>query len=428
MRKYETYKDSGVQWMGEIPSHWELASLGRICTLRTGTTPKCYDSEIGKDTIDWYTPSDFTDSLVLLPSSRRLNKVEFENSGINYFPAKSVLIIGIGGTTGKTSYCQTQCYSNQQITALCPQDKINYVYLTLFLRSIRKNLLDTAPYTTLPILSNKFLSSIKVSLPPLPEQQHIVAFLDEKIAKIDEYIAKKEAEIESLKEWKKAFIAHIVTKGLNPQAKMKDSGVSWIGEVPEHWEIKRIASAFTENRTLNSNMEYKEAYKFNYGSLVRKDVNVNPDELEETYSKYTIINPDDIVINGLNLNYDFVSMRVAKAYEKGIITSAYLTMTPRESVVANYYHYLFKAMDAMKLFHGMGTGIRLTLSFAEMKKQQILFPPIEEQQAIVDYIDAATTKADKMIVELSYHVEHMKEYKQRLISDVVTGKINVQPA
>lgn len=296
------------------------------------------------------------------------------------------------------------------------------------MRSIRKNLLDTAPYTTLPILSNKFLSSIKVSLPPLPEQQHIVAFLDEKIAKIDEYIAKKEAEIESLKEWKKAFIAHIVTKGLNPQAKMKDSGVSWIGEVPEHWEIKRIASAFTENRTLNSNMEYKEAYKFNYGSLVRKDVNVNPDELEETYSKYTIINPDDIVINGLNLNYDFVSMRVAKAYEKGIITSAYLTMTPREGVVANYYHYLFKAMDAMKLFHGMGTGIRLTLSFAEMKKQQILFPPIEEQQAIVDYIDAATTKADKMIVELSYHVEHMKEYKQRLISDVVTGKINVQPA
>lgn len=265
-------------------------------------------------------------------------------------------------------------------------------------------------------------------IPPLTEQEGIVAFLDEKTAAIDDLVAQVEREIELLKEFKQAEIARAVTKGLNPNAPMKPSGIAWADSIPEHWEVKRLGSAFTENRKLNSELETTEAYKFNYGALVRKDEDIElTDDIINTYKKYTVIKPSDVLINGLNLNYDFVSQRVAISFNEGIITSAYLALTPRENINPMYYCYLLKSMDAMKLFHGMGTGIRLTLSYAELRKQPILFPPIEEQQEIVDYIDRKTTEIDRLVVELTYQVEYLKEYKQRLIADVVTGKINVQP-
>lgn len=207
-------------------------------------------------------------------------------------------------------------------------------------------------------------------------------------------------------------------------SKYKACDISWIGEIPKHWEVKRLGSAFIENRTINSSLDVTEAYKFNYGALIRKDEDVNPIEMMDTYCKYTCLNVNDIVINGLNLNYDFVSQRVAKAYAKGIITSAYLTLTPRDGINPNYYLYLLKSMDSMKLFHGMGTGIRLTLSYDEIKKQQIPFPPLSEQQHIVSFLDKKTAKIDEYIDKKNKEIEVLKEWKKTLIAHVVTKGLN----
>lgn len=207
-------------------------------------------------------------------------------------------------------------------------------------------------------------------------------------------------------------------------SKYKTCDISWIGEIPKHWEVKRLGSAFIENRTINSSLDVTEAYKFNYGALIRKDEDVNPIEMMDTYCKYTCLNVNDIVINGLNLNYDFVSQRVAKAYAKGIITSAYLTLTPRDGINPNYYLYLLKSMDSMKLFHGMGTGIRLTLSYDEIKKQQIPFPPLSEQQHIVSFLDEKTAKIDEYIDKKNKEIEALKEWKKALIAHVVTKGLN----
>ena len=130
--------------------------------------------------------------------------------------------------------------------------------------------------------------------------------------------------------------------------------------------------------------------------------------------------------NGLNLNYDFVSQRVAIVPENGIITSAYVVLRPFETTYAPYYCYLFKAMDSMKLFHAMGTGIRLTLSFDELKKQIIPIPPVEEQKAIVDYIEKRSNRIDLLIDNLKKEIDNLQEYKLRLISDVVTGQVDVR--
>ena len=267
------------------------------------------------------------------------------------------------------------------------------------------------------------MKNIQIPYPPITEQQAIVDYLKDKTLKIEQYVSEREREL--LDSLKQSEIANVVTKGLNPNVRMKDSGIPWIGMIPEHWEIRRWGNAFIENKDINTNLENTDAFQFNYGPLVRKKRTYKAEEDAETYSKYTVLKPKDIVINGLNLNYDFVSQRVAISAENGIITSAYISMHPRKNVNAQYFCFLFKTMDAKKLFHGMGTGIRLTLSFAELKKQYIPIPPIEEQQAIVDYIEAKLSKIDSCMADLQAEIDYLKEFKQRLISDVVTGQICV---
>jgi type I restriction enzyme S subunit len=269
------------------------------------------------------------------------------------------------------------------------------------------------------------LFAIPFVYPPINEQHSIVSYLDDKCSKLDKMLEGKQKQIELLAELKQRIIADAVTHGVNPDVKMRATNISWLSEIPKHWKEQRMASLFTGEIDVNKNFEFKHAFKFNYGQLVPKNEIGDPEEYRSVYVKYSKIKAGDILINGLNLNYDFVSQRVACASSDGIITSAYVVCRPRTGVNYDYYTYLFKSMDSMKLFHGMGTGIRLTLSFKELKKQMIPIPPQSEQRAIVEFIKCKEAKFDSLTSKLQQEIESIKEYKQRLISDVVTGQIKV---
>lgn len=195
----------------------------------------------------------------------------------------------------------------------------------------------------------------------------------------------------------------------------KDSGVQWLGEIPCHWNEKRISSQFTGDVECNKDFLYKRAFKFNYGSLVPKNEIGDPEEYRDVYVKYSIVKPGDVLVNGLNLNYDFVSQRIACAPADGIITSAYVVCRPRHGVNYDFFTWLFKAMDSKKLFHGMGSGIRLTLSFKELKKQLIPIPPLSEQHAIVSYLDDKCGKIDQLLENKAKEIELCKEAIESMI-------------
>lgn len=149
--------------------------------------------------------------------------------------------------------------------------------------------------------------------------------------------------------------------------------------------------------------------------------------LIDTYSKYTLVDEGDIVINCLNLNYDFVSQRVAIVKNSGIITSAYISLRARNADINPlYYCYYFKAMDARKMFHGMGTGIRLTLSYNELRNVPIPVPPRAEQDQIVRFLDWKVSEINKLIGIRRKEIQELEELKNTIVSDVVTGKINVR--
>lgn len=418
MERYSEYKDSGVQWLGEIPSHWELLKMKYAFKERS---EKNHPNE---------EPLCATQSRGVIPQSLYEGRVVVVNKGFEGLKLVKVgdFVISLRSFQGGIEYAYYQGIISAAYTVLQPKESDMAPYFKYMFKSHDYILLLQTCVTGIregqninyPLLAKK-----AVPIPPMEEQHAIVSYLDTKCSKLDTFISNKEKEITLLQEMKQRVITDAVTRGLNPNVKFKPTNIPWLPEIPEHWEEKRLSTQFTGDVQVNKDFTVKHAFKFNYGELVPKNEVGAPEEYRDVYVRYSLIKEGDILINGLNLNYDFVSQRVACAPADGIITSAYVVCRPRKNVNYNYYTLLFKAMDSMKLFHGMGSGIRLTLSFKELKKQLLPVPPIEEQHAIVSYITERTAKIDSLIEKLNKEIECVKEYKQRLVSDVVTGQIKV---
>ena len=200
----------------------------------------------------------------------------------------------------------------------------------------------------------------------------------------------------------------------------KDSGVKWLGEIPGHWEVKRFRFLFSENKTKNTKLKEKKQLQFRYGEIVPKERQDIDEESSKIISKYTIVKERDIIINGLNLNYDFISQRVAMVRESGIITSAYISLRSKMELITCFYNYFMKAMDSRMLFHGMGSGIRLTLSYDNLKNLFFPYPDIAEQTAIANYLDSVTSKIDEAISQQQKMIDLLNERKQIIIQNAVT--------
>lgn len=205
--------------------------------------------------------------------------------------------------------------------------------------------------------------------------------------------------------------------------KMKDSGIEWIGEIPEGWEVVPVRSCFDEIRTKNTDGQEQNALQFKSGNIISKaNFNTNIDDyVADTITNYTVVLPDTIMINGLNLNYDFKSLRVALVKEKGVITSAYLAIFPdREKIFPQYATYLFKGYETKMAFHNMGAGIRKTLGYKEFKNQPLLLPSKEEQNKISAYLDSKCSHIDIMLSKICSSIEKYKKLKQAIITQAVT--------
>lgn len=264
-------------------------------------------------------------------------------------------------------------------------------------------------------------------IPPLEEQGEIATFLDFQCSEIDAISADIQKEIETLEQYKRSVITEAVTKGLNPDVEMKDSGIEWVGNIPVHWDTIPIRYLFAECRLKNTLNQEKTALKFTYGTIIKK-TNFDSDSDEyvaNTMTNYTVVNPGTIMINGLNLNYDFVSQRVGLVKDRGAITSAYLAIVPGSRVVSEYANYQLKSWDYAKAFHNMGTGVRKTLDFSELGKEYFVSPSIEEQSKIVAFLDSKCKEIESIIESKKQQLTVIDSYKKSLIYEYVTGKKEV---
>lgn len=209
---------------------------------------------------------------------------------------------------------------------------------------------------------------------------------------------------------------------------MKDSGVPWVGIVPREWSIKPIRSDFEEVTEKNNHGLVQNALKFTYGSIVPKE-NFDADSddyVASTIRSYTVVTPGTIMLNGLNLNFDFVSQRIGLVKETGVITSAYIAFRTVDSnnISPEFVAYLLKSYDACKAFHNMGGGVRKILNFSELKKQYIVYPSLDEQYRIVAFLDAKCAKIDALASDIQSQIDTLEQYKRSVITEAVTKGLN----
>lgn len=209
---------------------------------------------------------------------------------------------------------------------------------------------------------------------------------------------------------------------------MKNSKIEWVGEIPENWEVKPIRALFVENNNKNVLGKETKALQFKFGEIVpKKNFNAADDEyVADTILKYNIVDKDMIVINGLNLNFDFVTKRVGLVKERGIITSAYMSfyIKDKKSVSPNYANYLLKSYDNCTAFHNMGGGVRKILTFEELKHNLFLLPPLTEQKEIAEYLDEKCGEIDALLADIKDEIETLEQYKRSVITESVTKGLN----
>ena len=419
-KQYPSYKPSGVEWLGDVPEHWQIVRTKDIFNHRKEEALE--DDEI---------VTAFRDGQVTLRKNRRTDG--FTNSikehGYQHINSGDLVIhemdafagaIGVSDSSGKSTPVYSVCYAKNE--------NINHHFYSHFFRTMAKTGFINSLAKGIRVRSTEFRwnesRNVYLVEPPKSDQQKIVAFLDTETTRIDNLISKQEKLIELLEEQRKSIISHAVTKGLNPNAPMKDSGVEWLGEVPEDWEVKRFGYIFTENKKKNIGLIETNVLSLSYGNIKEKNIDDNKGLLPESFETYQIIEPNDIVFRFTDLQNDKRSLRNAISKYHGIITSAYIGVKTKEN--ADFYNYLFRAYDLQKVFYSMGDGMRQSLKMDELNKMPIVLPKIEAQERIVKFINEENQRINNLVVKQKNLIEKLKEYRSSIISHAVTGKIDVR--
>ena len=410
MRRYESYKDSGVEWLGEVPSHWEL---GRISTYFTERRTKVSDKDY---------PALSVTKLGVFPQWENVAKT---NDGDNRKLAKKGdFVINSRSDRKGSSGIAKQDGSVSLINIVLQPKKINSVYSEYLFKSYSfiEEFYRVGHGIVADLWTTRF-EDIKNSLiifPPLSEQQKIAQFLDDKIAKIDQAVDLAEKQIALLKEHKQILIQNAVTRGLNPDVPLKDSGVEWIGQVPEHWEVKRLKFVLTlsnkKEESKNSNKRYIGMENIESFTGKINDIPLIAEGIANSFYK------DEILFGKLR-------PYLAKSYLAdfdGICSTEFLVYRSTKVLNNRFALNIFLSYGFIDAVNASTYGSKMPRANAEFISNMFLaIPPLSEQKQIIDYLDKQTAKIDQAIALKTAHIEKLKEYKSVLINDVVTGKVRV---
>lgn len=402
-------KDSGIEWIGEIPKEWKKQRLRFLCKINTGNM----------DTQD-NDPEGEYPFFVRSPIVEHSKKYTFDN--------EAVLMAGDGVGAGKVFHyvmgkygCHQRVYSMSDFSDV--EGKYLYYYL---LENFYKKIEESNAKSTVDSVRLPMLKDFYVVFPNKAIQHRIVNYLDEKCAKIDTLIEKQREIIEKLREYKLSVITEAVTKGLNPDVEMKDSGVDLCKTIPAHWKVLQNRYLFS----LRDEKNYKPLKEVQLLSLYT-DLGVFPHgEQEERGNKavkaegYKVVYEDDIIVN---IILAWMGAIGRSAYS-GVTSPAYDIYKPMEDVCSRYYHYLYRTKIYSGECYKYGRGImamRWRTYSSEFKSIKVPTPPYEEQVEIANYLDEKCELIDKTIEERQQAIDKFLDYKKSLIYEVVTGKKEV---
>ena len=434
-KRYERYKDSGVEWIGEIPEHWGVKPLKRVFKIINGGTPSSSEESYWNGEIVWVTPNDLSKltEACIVDSERKITQDGLHNCSARIVP-KGSIVISTRAPIGYVAIAGVPLCTNQGCKSLVAINKVNPKYFYYWMHSISFYLNVLGQGTTFIELSNSSLSMVELLTPSINEQKAIANFLDQKTAVIDDLIADKEKLIELLQEKRQAIITEAVTKGLNPNVKMKDSGIEWIGEIPEHWRIVRLKFLKTSPFQYGAN-EPAEMDDPQLPRYIRiTDINEKGDLREDTFKSLSWESAQPYLLKDGDILFARSGATVGKIfmYRGELGPACYagylIRFKPDKSKVNSYYIYYYTLSKVYEEWIKQNI-IQATIQNVSAEKYgnlQVPLPPLEEQKGIVKYLNDKIEEIDILVESIYVQIQKLKEYRQSLISEAVTGKIDVR--
>jgi restriction endonuclease S subunit len=425
--------------LGKIPQHWGTKRLKFVADIKTGNTPPKSDLEnYCDDGLPWIKPDDLGSFLPIMDSKERLSDKGCEHARI--IPEKSVLICCIG-SVGKVGVAGCKVATNQQINSLVFRSKLNPDYALYLIAASEKEHQRLANGNVVQIINSDTQGNILLSIPPFDEQRAIASFLDRETDRIDTLVAKKERQIELLQEKRATLIGHAVTKGLNLNAKMKDSGIEWFGDIPEHWHVIRVKS-LEGNRSsavqtgpfgaqLHANDYMDEGVPLilirNVGEMRINNTNIPMISYEdaERLSIYRI-KKGDIVFSRVG---SIGRIAPCTEREEGWLISGQMLrlriLNPRLHDRFAAYAFGSSTLLTFVELHSVGST-RESINTEILRNMPVPIPTFDEQRAIAAFLDRETERIGALICKVKDSIEKLREYRTALISAAVTGKIDIR--
>lgn len=398
-QQYDSYKPSGIDWIGDIPSHWEIQRMRYLCDIITGD----------KDTVNKVEDGIYP-FYVRSPQIERINSYSFDG--------EAVLMAGDGVGAGKVlHYANGKFDFHQRVYNFHNFNGIKGKLLYLYLKSLFKYKIEEGgAKNTVDSVRQPWLKDFPVCIPPLAEQEAIAAWLDEKCGEIDAAIAKVDREIELIDELKQCEISRVVTRGLNPDAPLRPSGIDWIGDIPKHWKMCRFKN-FMYLKTIPS----------------VSDIKVGLENLESGSGKF-IESDTEFEGNGVEFCTNNILYGKLRPYLKkvwlaefsGNAIGDFFVFSNCPNSNASYLKYVLLSDGFTKQADGSTFGAKMPRVSSEfILTLPFYLPPLAEQQAIADYLDKKCAEIDGLKAKLSRKHETLTELRQSIISEVVTGKRKV---
>ncbi len=405
-------------------SSWRNITVGNLGEVITGYTPPTKNAEYFGDVYPFITPTDMTIDSRTVQTERFLSEKGYEYNKNRLLPQDTVCVTCIGATIGKTCMTTVPSVTNQQINSIVVnQDKYDPYFVYYLLITKTDAIQSVANSATTPIVNKSTFANINVCVPPLQTQTQIANFLDRKTEQIDKLIRIKERQIELLQEQRTALINQAVTKGLDPNVEMKPSEVGWIGEIPRHWEVKRLKYIADLNMGQSPPSEEYNSDQvgtpFLQGNAELGSHHPTPKIYCPTAKKYA--DPGDIL---LSVRAPVGAINIANQ-EYGIGRGLCAIRPQANQFEHRYAKYLLEVVRAE--LHAVATGSTYdAVTVGEVSNVTCVVPPLSEQVQVANFLDRNTKQIDELITTEQRKIELLKEYRQSLISEAVTGKIDVR--
>lgn len=419
-------KDSGVEWIGEIPVDWKLSKIKHHFSISSGTTPKSDEPEYWDGDIVWITPADFkTDDVFVSKGHRNLSLEGYMVSSLQLVPAGNI-IFSKRAPIGQVVINAIDLCTNQGCLTVVLNDDSDVRFYRYVMSIATEEFELAGSGTTFKEISATSFGNILLPLTSKQEQTKCADYLDIKCSKIDEIIEKQQAIIEKLKEYKLSIITEAVTSGINPDVEMKDSGSVWFGSIPTNWEMKRLKYVFHIQKDI-AGEEGHTVLSITQKGIIPKDFSNNEGQFANSYANYQLVHKGDFAMNHMDLLTGWVDI---SKYE-GVTSPDYrvFVLNDKNGMCPEYYLYMMQMCYSARIFYGLGQGVsgmgRWRLQADKFLNFHIPIPPYDEQKIIADYI---TDKVNHIEVEIDKRnklVEKYQEYKKSLIYEVVTGKKEV---